>query len=96
MSEEIRYYKGKHRVKVVTQSAGYWVVEALEEFIDVIDGEKVMVKIGERRIVPSNTVYKHERIPPPIREHAYELKMERRLKRLVAEEEKKRNEEETR
>jgi hypothetical protein len=92
MSGEIRYYKGKHEVKVVTQSAGYWIVEALEEFADMIDGEKVTVKIGERRIVPANTVYKHKRIPPPIREHAYELKMEKRLKRLVAEEEKKQTE----
>ncbi len=52
MSEEVRYYKGKHKVKVVTESAGYWMVEALEEFEDVVDGEKVTVKVGERRIVP--------------------------------------------
>ena len=89
MSEEIRYYKGKHKVKVVTESAGYWIVEALEEFDDVVDGEKVTVKAGERRIVPSNTLHKQESVPPPIKEHAYELKMEKKLKRLVAEEEKK-------
>jgi len=89
MSEEIRYYKGKHKVKVVTESAGYWIVEALEEFDDVVDGEKVMVKAGERRIVPSNTLHKQESAPPSIKEHAYELKMEKKLKRLVAEEEKK-------
>ena len=89
MSEEIRYYKGKHKVKVVTESAGYWIVEALEEFDDVVDGEKVTVKAGERRIVPSNTVHKQKSMPPPIKEHAYDLKMEKKLKRLVAEEEKK-------
>jgi mannose-6-phosphate isomerase-like protein (cupin superfamily) len=89
MSEEIRYYKGKHKVKVVTESAGYWIVEALEEFDDVVDGEKVTVKAGERRIVPSNTLHKQKSVPPPIKEHAYELKMEKKLKRLVAEEEKK-------
>jgi mannose-6-phosphate isomerase-like protein (cupin superfamily) len=89
MSEEVRYYKGKHKVKVVTESAGYWIVEALEEFDDVVDGEKVTVKAGERRIVPSNTLHKQKSVPPPIKEHAYELKMEKKLKRLVAEEEKK-------
>jgi hypothetical protein len=88
MSEEVRYYKGKHEVKVVTKSAGYWIVEALEEFDDVVDGEKVTVRVGERRIVPSNTVRKRKSLPPPIKEHAYELKMEKKLKRLVAEEEK--------
>jgi mannose-6-phosphate isomerase-like protein (cupin superfamily) len=89
MSEEIRYYKGKHKVKVVTESAGYWIVEALEEFDDVVDGEKFTVKAGERRIVPSNTLHKQKSVPPPIKEHAYELKMEKKLKQLVAEEEKK-------
>jgi hypothetical protein len=93
MSEEIRYFKGKHKVKVVTKSAGYWIVEALEEFGDVVDGEKVTVKVGERRIVPSNIVRKHRSLPPPVKEHSYELKMEKKLKRLVAEEEKKQNEE---
>jgi Leu/Phe-tRNA-protein transferase len=93
MSEEVRYYKGKHEVKVVTKTAGYWIVEALEEFDDVVDGEKVTVKVGERRIVPSNKVRKRKSLPPPIKEHAYELKMEKKLKRLVAEEEKKQSEE---
>jgi hypothetical protein len=89
MSEEVGYYKGKHEVKVVTKSAGYWIVEALEEFDDVVDGEKVTVKVGERRIVPSNTVRKRKSLPPPIKEHAYELKMEKKLKRLVSEKEKR-------
>jgi Leu/Phe-tRNA-protein transferase len=92
MSEEVRYYKGKHEVKVVTKSAGYWIIEAMEEFDDVVDGEKVTVKVGERRIVPSNTVRKQKSLPPPIKEHAYELKMEKKLKQLVAEEEKKQSE----
>ena len=94
MIDEVRYYKGKHKVKVVTESAGYWIVEALEEFNDSVDGAEVTVKVGERRIVPSSTVYRHESIPLPIREHVYELKMEKKLKRLVAEEEKKPNNEE--
>ncbi|HEX9861763.1 MAG TPA: hypothetical protein VGB11_00595 [Candidatus Bathyarchaeia archaeon] len=87
MSEEIRYYKGKHKVKVVTKSAGYWIVEAVEAFEDVIEGKKVAVKVGERRIVPPNTARKRKSLPPPVKEHAYELKMEQKLKRLVAEKE---------
>jgi hypothetical protein len=89
MSEEIRYYKGKHKVKVVTKSAGYWIVEAMEDFDDVVEGEKIPVKVGDRRIVPSNTVRKRKSLSPPIKEHAYELKMEKKLKRLVAEKEKR-------
>jgi hypothetical protein len=89
MSEEVRYYKGKHKVKVLTKSVGYWIIEALEAFVDVVEGEKVTVKVGERRIVPSNTVRKQRSLPPPVKEHAYELKMEQKLKRLIAEKEKK-------
>jgi hypothetical protein len=48
---EIYYYKGLHKVKVVTESEGYWIVEALEDFKDCLEGEKVPVKAGERRIV---------------------------------------------
>jgi Leu/Phe-tRNA-protein transferase len=95
MSNEIRYYKGKHEVRVVTKSVGYWIVEAMEEFEDEVEGEKVMVGVGERRIVPSNTVRKRKSMPPLIKEHAYELKMEKKLKRLVAKEEKKQSGKET-
>jgi Leu/Phe-tRNA-protein transferase len=94
MREEVRYYKGKHEVKVVTKSVGYWIVEAMEEFEDEVEGEKVTVRVGERRIVPPNTVRKRKSLPPPIKEHTYELKMEKKLKRLVAEEEKKQSEKE--
>lgn len=92
---EVWYYKGVHKVKVVTESEGYWIVEALEEFEDSVDGEKVTVRVGERRIAPSNTVHKRKYLPPPIKEHAYELKMEKKLKKLIAEEEKKQREKET-
>ena len=87
MTEEIRYYKGKHKVKVVTKSAGYWIIEAVEAFEAVVEGKKVAVKVGERRIVPSNIVHKRKSLPPPVKEHAYELKTERKLKRLVAKKE---------
>lgn len=89
MSVEVRYYKGKYKVKVVTKSVGYWIVEALEAFVDVVEGERVAVNVGERRIVSPNMVRKRKNLPPPVKEHEYELRMERKLKRLIAEKEKK-------
>ena len=89
LGAEIRYYRGLHKVRVVTESAGYWIVEALEEFEDFADGEKVTVKIGEQRIVPPSLVHKQKSLPPMVKEHAYELQMEKKLKHMVAEEEKK-------
>jgi hypothetical protein len=91
---EVWYYKGVHKVKVVTESEGYWIVEALEEFDDDVDGEKVTVKVGEQRIVPSDKVHKRKYLPPPVKEHVYESKMEKKLKQLIAEEEKKQGGEE--
>jgi hypothetical protein len=85
MSEEIRYYKGKHKVRVVNKTKGYWTIEALEKFEDTIDGSVICVSLGERKIVPSNTVLKSQSIPPPIKEHSYELQMEKKLKRMVSE-----------
>jgi hypothetical protein len=93
LSEEIRYYKGVHKVKVVTESVGYWTVEAMEDFDDTINGERVSVKKGETRIVPANSVHTQKTLPPMVKEHAYELKMEKKLKRLVAEDEKQCEEE---
>ena len=89
MSEEVRFYKGKFMVKVLTKSRGYWIAEALEPFEDLVSGEKVRVKAGERRIVAPNLLFKRKSLPPPFKEHVYELKMEKKLKRLVAEEEKR-------
>ena len=89
LSGEIRYYRGLHKVKVVTQSEGHWTVEALEDFEDSVDSQKTLVKTGEQRIVPPNLIFKEKTLPPMVKEHAYELRMEKKLKRLVAEEEKK-------
>ena len=86
---EIRYYKGKYKVRVLTESRGNWIVEALEPFEDVVNDEKVEVKAGERRIVAPNLLFKRKGLPPPVKEHTYELKMEKRLKRYVEKEEKK-------
>ena len=55
---EIYYYKGLHKVKVLTESEGYWIVEALEDFKDFVDGQKVTVKAGERRIVQTTELQK--------------------------------------
>ena len=92
MSGEIRYYKGKYKVKVLTESRGNWIVEALEPFEDTVQGENIKVKTGERRIVAPNLLYLKEGLPPPVKEHVYELKMEKKLKRFVAKEEKKESE----
>jgi hypothetical protein len=89
MNEDIRFYKGRHKVKVMTQSKGNWIVEALEPFEDIVNGEKVEVKVGERRIVTPNLLFEKKSLSPPVKEHAYELKMEKKLKHMVAEEEKK-------
>ena len=91
---EVWYYKGVYKVKVATESEGYWIVEALEEFEDDVEGKKVTVKVGEQRIVPSDKVHKRKYLPPPMKEHAYELRMEKKLKRLIADEEKKQSKKE--
>jgi hypothetical protein len=79
------YYKGKYKVKVVTESDGYWIVEALEDFKDCLEGEKVPVKAGERRIVQPNELVKEEALPPMVPEHEYELELEKKVRRMVKE-----------
>ncbi len=86
--DEVRFYKGRYRVKVVTKSVGYVTIEALEEFHDVVDDKKTIVKIGEQRIVPADTV-ENQILPPMVEEHEYELNMEKKVKQMVADEEKK-------
>jgi hypothetical protein len=88
MSTDVRFYKGKHKVKVLSESRGNWTVEALENFEDFVNGEKVEVKTGERRIVAPNMLFERESLSPPVKEHVYELKMEKKLKKIVEEEEK--------
>lgn len=90
MSKEIRYYKGKYKVAVLSESRGNWLVKALESFEDEVNGKKVKVKARERRIVAPNLLFKRKGLPPPVKEHVYELNMEKKLKRLVAKQESKR------
>jgi hypothetical protein len=91
MKDEIRYYKGKHKVKVLSKSLRSWVVEALESFEDNMHGLKASVIAGDKRIVFPNLLHKTKSLPPPPKEHVYELKMERKLKSLIAQEKKKQN-----
>jgi hypothetical protein len=92
VSRDVRFYKGRFKVAVLAESEGNWVVKALEPFEDEVYGEKVKVKAGETRIVAPNLLFKKEGLPPVVKEHTYELKMERKLKKLLAEEEKKEGE----
>ena len=82
---EFYYYKGINKVKVVTESEGYWIVEAMEDFEDCSEGEAITVKKGERRIVPLDTLFKQKRMLPMVKEHEYELNMEKKLKRIIEE-----------
>jgi len=79
------YYKGKYKVKIVTESEGYRIVEALEDFKDCLEGEKVPVKAGERRIVQPSELVKEDALPPMVPEHEYELQLEKKVKRMVEE-----------
>jgi hypothetical protein len=83
------YYKGLYKVKAVTQSEGYWIIEALEDFEDNVDGERVTVKAGETRIVKPTELHKKKNLAPPIPEHVYERQLEKKVKRMVEEYKKK-------
>lgn len=85
MKDKILFYKGIHKVKVVTESVGYYIIEALESFDDFVEGKKILVKKGEQRIVTPNNLYPEMTFLPPIQEHSYELKMEKKLKKFLAE-----------
>ncbi len=88
MVDDIRFYKGKYKVRILTESQGYWVVEALEEFREEEDEKVVPVKVGEQKIVPINELSSKRKLQPMVREHEYELQMERKVKDMVAREEK--------
>ena len=87
------YYKGLHKVKVVTESEGYWIVEALENFEDYSDDKKVTVKSGEQRIVQPSDLCKKKVLAPPIPEHVYERNLEKKVKQMVAEQEREKSKE---
>ena len=82
------YYRGLFKVKVVTQSEGYWIAEAQEDFEDNADGEKVPVKAGERRIVPPSELHKKKRCRLWFLSTLYERRLEKKVKHMVEEYEK--------
>ncbi len=86
---ECYYYKGLYRVKRLTESEGYWIVEALEDFDDYLDDQKVPVKVGEQRIVQPSELHKKKVLSPPVPEHVYERQLEKKVKRIVEEYEDK-------
>ena len=77
------YYKGLHKVKVITESEGYWIVEALEDFEDYSDEKKVNVKAGEQRIVQPSELHSKKVLSPPVPEHVYERKLEKKVKQMI-------------
>ena len=84
---ESYYYKGLYKVKVLTESEGYWIVEAQEDFNDTVDGQKALVRTGERRIVEPRELSKKKVLSPTIPEHVYERRLEKKVKRIVEEQE---------
>jgi hypothetical protein len=83
------FYKGVNKVKVVTQSEGYWIVEAQENFVDYVDGERITINSGERRLVPPDMLSSEMVLLPPVQEHMYERRMEKQVQKMVADEEAK-------
>ncbi len=86
--KDFYYYKGLHKVKVITESEGYLIVEALEDFEDYLDDKKVTVRSGEQRIVQPSDLYKKKVLSPPIPEHVYERNLEKKVKQMIEEQEK--------
>ena len=82
------YYKGLYKVNVVTESEGYWIVEALEDFKDCIKGKEVLVKAGEKRIVQPCDLVREKSMLPLVTEHTYELQLEKKVKQMVKDYEK--------
>jgi hypothetical protein len=83
------YYKGLYSVKLLTEAEGYWIVEALEDFDDYLEGERISVKVGEQRIVQPSELHKKKVLPPPVPEHVYERQLEKKVKRMVEDYEEK-------
>ncbi len=84
---EFSYYKGLYKVKVLTKSEGYWIVEALENFEDCSEGKGITVKKGEQRIVEPTSLFEQKTLLPMVKEHEYELNREKKLKQMIAEDE---------
>jgi len=79
------FYKGIYKVKVLTKSKGYWIIEAQEDFEDCLYNKRIHVKIGEQRIVKPTELHPKKVLSPPIPEHTYELQLEKKVKRMLEE-----------
>jgi hypothetical protein len=82
------YYKGLYNVRLLTKSEGYWIVEAIEDFDDYLNGKRITVKVGEQRIVQPSELHRKKVLGPPVPEHVYERQLEKKVKRMVEEYEK--------
>jgi len=82
------FYRGLYKVKLLTKSEGYWLVEAQEDFDDQQNSRRIQVKAGEQKIVEPTELHKKKVLAPPVPEHSYERGLERKLKRIVKEYEK--------
>lgn len=85
---DIYFYRGLYKVKLLTKSEGYWIVEAQEDFEDQQDSKRVQVKVGEQKIVQPTELHKKKVLAPPVPEHSYERGLEKKVKRMVEEYEK--------
>ncbi len=82
---ELYFYKGLYKVKVLTKSEGYWIVEAQENFEDYLNDTRVEVKMGEQRIVEPSTLHNKKVLSPPVPEHVYERQLEKKVKDIISE-----------
>jgi hypothetical protein len=89
MSQNVYFYKGLYKVKVVTQSQDYWVVEAQEDFQDTVNCQKVTVKTGQTRIVEPKELHKRKPCLRQFQNTLYERKLEKKVKKMVEDYEKK-------
>jgi hypothetical protein len=85
---DIYFYRGLYKVKLLTKSEGYWIVEAQEDFEDQEDNKRVQVKVGEQKIVQPTELHRKKVLAPPVPEHSYERGLEKKVKRMVKEYEK--------
>lgn len=81
---ELYFYKGLYKVKVLTKSEGYWIVEAQENFEDYLNDTRVEVKMGEQRIVEPSTLHNKKVLSPPVPEHVYERQLEKKVKDIIS------------
>ena len=79
------FYRGLYKVKLLTKSEGYWIVEAQEDFEDYLNDTRIHVKTGEQRIVQPSELHKKKVLSSPVPEHIYERCMEKKVKRIVEE-----------